>query len=131
MAVLRNAVVTPRGIVMTRPLRLMSAPFAKEGAALQETQPWVGRPDLLSPAQIARTAALASAARAARGTYGTVFNPATGRMMPAIAGRVAETISGRLSPEARIAAARRAAEAGRARKQVGAPYLRWKAMSGA
>ena len=131
MAVLRYGVVTPRGIVLTRPLRLMSSPFAREGAALQTVQPWVDRPDLLSAAQIARTKALTDAARAARGTFGVVFNPTTGRMMPAIAGKVAATIAGKLSPEERIARRRAAAAAYAARKRTGAPYLAWKAMAGA
>lgn len=131
MAVLRYGVVTPRGIVLTRPLRLMSSPFAREGAALQTVQPWTDRPDLLSPAQIARTKALADAARGARGTFGVVFNPNTGRMMPAIAGKVAATISGKLSPTERLSRSRAAAAAAAARKRTGAPYLAWKAMAGA
>lgn len=98
---------------------------------MQASQPWVGRPDLLSPKQIARTKALTDAARAAKGTYGTVFNPATGRMMPALAGKVAETISGKLSPAERVSRARAAAAAYRARKRATAAYRKWKELAGA
>jgi hypothetical protein len=130
MAVLRGALVTPRGIVLPRPLRLMMSPFAAEGVAVQQTQTWVGRPDLLSPAQIARTRALTEAARAARGTYGVVTNPATGRPMPAIAAKVRDTISGRLSPEERIARRRAAAAKYREAERARPSYLAWKAMAG-
>jgi hypothetical protein len=122
MAVLRNALVTPRGIVLTRPLRLMVSPFRKEGVALQSCQPWVGNPAALSPDQIRRTAALIKAATAAKGTFGTVYNPATGRMMPAIAAKVRDTIEGKLTPETRIAHRRAFAERYRKSKRVRAEY---------
>lgn len=97
---------------------------------MQVTQPWVDRPDLLSPAQIERTRALSEAAMAARGTFGVVFNPATGKMMPAIAGKVRDTIAGKLTPEERIRRAREAAARYRARKRARPAYLRWAEMSG-
>ena len=128
MALLRDALITPRGVALVRPLRLMVSPFKKEMVALQTAQPWVGNPAALSPAQIRRTVALTSAATAARGTFGTVFNPATGRMMPAIAAKVRETITGKIGPEERItrrrAAAARYAEARRRRPE----YLAYKAL---
>jgi hypothetical protein len=122
MVVLRNALVTPRGIVLARPLRLMVSPFRKEGVALQTCQPWVGNPAALSPAQIKRTAALIKAAVAAKGTYGTVYNPKTGRMMPAIAAKVRDTIEGKLTPEERIAHRRMFSERYRKEKRVRAEY---------
>jgi len=130
MAVLREALVTPRGIVLVRPLRLLMSPFAKEGVAMQVTQPWVGRPDLLSPAQIARTKALITAAKAAAGTFGVVFNPATGKMMPAIAGKVRDTISGKLAPAERLEHRRASAKAYRARRRERPEYLAYLAKLG-
>jgi len=130
MVLLKNALVTPRGIVLTRPLRLMVSPFAKEGVALQNTQPWVGRPDLLSPDQIARTKALAETAKSLRGTYGVVYNPRTGRMMPAIAARVAEIIPGKLTPEERLSRRREAAARYREMKRARPEYQAWRLMAG-
>lgn len=122
--------ITPRGIELVRPLRLMISPFAKEGAAMQWAQPWVGRPDKLKPAQIKRTKALAEAAKAAKGTFGTVTNPKTGRPMPAIAAKVAETIAGKLAPEERLRRRREAARKYAEKKRRSIYYQRWKAMAG-
>jgi hypothetical protein len=130
MAVLREALVTPRGIVLVRPLRLMMSPFAKEGVALQTTQPWVGDPSKLSPKQIARTKALITAAKGAAGTYGTVYNPATGKMMPAIAAKVRDTIEGKLSPTERVEHRRAAAKAYRERKRARPEYISFLARLG-
>ncbi|MEM2265515.1 MAG: hypothetical protein QW687_01600 [Candidatus Hadarchaeales archaeon] len=122
MTVLRQALVTPRGIVLPRPLRLMVSPFRREGVALQTCQPWVGNPAALTAAQVKRTAALIKAATAAKGTYGVVFNPRTGRMMPAIAKKVQETIEGKLTPEERIAHRRMFAERYRISRRARAEY---------
>jgi hypothetical protein len=130
MAVLKNALVTPRGIVLIKPLRLMMSPFAKEGVAMQGTQPWVGDPSQLSPAQIARTKALISAAKAAAGTYGVVYNPATGKMMPAIAEKVRDTITGKLTPEERVRRRREAAKKYREKKRARPEYLAYLAKLG-
>lgn len=133
MVMLRGALVTPRGIVMPRPLRLMTSPFSEEGAALQLGQPWVGDPSKLTDAQIKRTKALIEAARAAKGTLGTVINPKSkrGAPMPAIAKKVAETISGKLSPEERLARRRAAAEKYRAARRARPEYLAYLARLGA
>jgi hypothetical protein len=130
MTVLKEALVTPRGIVLERPLRLMMSPFAKEGVALQTTQPWVGDPSNLSPKQIARTKALIKAAKAAAGTYGKVYNPATGKMMPAIAAKVRDTIEGKLTPTERVEHRRAAAKASRERKRAKPGYLAYLAKLG-
>lgn len=128
MAVLRHALVTPRGITMIRPLRLMVSPFKREMVALQTAQHWVGNPAALSPAQIRRTVALTSAATAARGTFGTVFNPATGRMMPAIAAKVRDTITGKISPEERIARRRAVAAAYREERRKRPEYIAYRVL---
>jgi len=131
MTVLRNALVTPAGIVLVRPLRLMTSPFKKEGVALQITQPWVGDPSKLSDTQIARTKALITAAKAAVGTFGTVFNPATGRMMPNIAAKVRDTITGKLTPETRLEHRRASAKRYREAKRARPEYLAYLARLGA
>jgi hypothetical protein len=131
MAVLKEALVTPRGIVLVRPLRLLMSPFSKEGVALQTTQPWVGDPSKLSPAQITRTRALITAAGAAKGTYGTVHNPATGKMMPAIAAKVRDTISGKLDLGTKLAHRRAAATAYASRRRQRPEYLAYLAKLGA
>ncbi len=131
MAVLREALVTPRGIVLVRPLRLMMSPFAKEGVALQTTQPWVGHPERLSPSQIDRTKALIEAAKGAKGTYGTVYNPKTGKMMPAIAKKVQETIRGKLTPEEKIKRRREFAARYREARRKRPEYLAYLAKLGA
>lgn len=128
MAVLKDALVTPRGIVLVRPLRLMMSPFAKEGVALQTTQPWVGDPSKLSPKQIERTKALTSAAKGAAGTFGTVLNPKTGKLMPAIAAKVRDTITGKLTPAARLRARRAAAKRYAAARRKRPEYLAYLAM---
>jgi len=131
MTVLREALVTPRGIVLVRPLRLMMSPFSKYGVAMQTTQPWVGHPEKLSDAQIARTKALISAAKAAAGTFGTVLNPATGKMMPAIAAKVRDTITGKLTPEERVRRRREFAKRYREKKRTRPEYLAYLARLGA
>jgi len=128
MTVLKEARVTPRGIVLVRPLRLMMSPFSPHDVALQTTQPWVGHPERLSPAQIKRTKALIDAAKAAKGTYGTVFNPATGKMMPAIAAKVRDTITGKLTPEERIKRRREAAKRYREKRRKRPEYLAYLAL---
>lgn len=130
MAVLKEALVTPQGIVLVRPLRLMASPFSKHGVAMQTTQPWVGDPSKLSPAQIARTKALITAAKAAAGTYGVVYNPATGKMMPAIAEKVRDTITGKLAPEERVRRRREAAKKYREKKRARPEYLAYLAKLG-
>lgn len=131
MAVLREALVTPRGIVLVRPLRLMMSPFSKEGVAMQITQPWVGHPERLSPNQIARTRALITAAKAAVGTFGVVFNPATGKMMPAIAAKVRDTITGKLTPEEKVTKRREMAKRYREERRKRPEYLAYLAKLGA
>jgi len=130
MTVLREALVTPRGIVLVRPLRLMVSPFSKYGVALQTVQPWTGDPSKLSDAQIARTKALISAAKAAAGTYGTVINPKTGKPMPAIAAKVRDTITGKLTPEEKIRRRREAAKRYREKKRTRPEYLAYLARLG-
>lgn len=130
MAVLRHALVTPRGIVLLRPLRLMYSPFSKHLCALQTVQPWVGDPSKLSDAQIARTKALIEAAKRAAGTYGTVMNPKTGRPMPAIAAKVAEIIAGKLSPEEKVKRRREAAAKYREKKKMRPEYIAYLARIG-
>jgi hypothetical protein len=123
MAVLKEALVTPRGIVLVRPLRLLMSPFSKYGVAMQTTQPWVGDPSKLSLDQVKRTKALITAARAAAGTFGTVYNPATGKMMPAIAAKVRDTITGKLTPAERLEHRRAFAKRYREAKRKRPEYL--------
>lgn len=125
MTVLREALVTPRGIVMPRPLRLMVSPFRVGQVALQRTQPWVGRPDLLSPAQLRRTKLLAETAKALRGTFGVGVNPKTGLPIPMIALKVGELIPEKLTPAERIRRKRAAAKAYREKLHERPAYQRW------
>jgi hypothetical protein len=130
MALLRHAYVTPRGIVLERPLRLMVSPFSPYGTAMQEAQPWTTNLMSLSKKQMDRIKALVEAAKAAKGTYGTVFNPRTGRLMPAIAAEVAARISGKLTPEERLKRRREAAAAYRLKKPHPAGYEELRAIVG-
>ena len=102
---------TKHGVYVTgKPVRVLISPFKAEGATVQTIQHWVGHPELLSDAQIARTAALAWCAQKHAGTYGTEFNPATGRPAPRIAMAVKREMEAQgwtyKSPEERAAARR-------------------------
>ena len=98
---------------------------------MQTTQPWVGHPERLSPSQTARTKALITAAKEAAGTFGVVFNPATGKMMPAIAAKVRDTITGKLTPEERAAKRRELAKRYREERRKRPEYLAYLAKLGA
>jgi hypothetical protein len=130
MVLLKTALITPRGIVLERGLRLMMSPFHKLGVAMQTVQPWVGDPSKLSDKQIERTKALIEAAKAAAGTYGTVYNPRTGRMMPAIAAKVQEKVTGKLTPEEKVKRRREASKAYREKKRKRPEYLAYLARVG-
>lgn len=106
------------------------SPFSKYGVAMQQVQPWVGDPSKLSDAQIARTKALISAAKAAAGTYGTVINPKTGKPMPAIAAKVRDTITGKLTPEEKLRRRREAAKRYREARRKRPEYLAYLARLG-
>lgn len=108
MVVVRDVVLTSKGLQLMRGIRVMSSPFSESGGAIQNVQPWVGHPAALSSEQLRRTSALTSAATGAKGTFGTTINPRTGRPMPAIAAKVRDTISGKLSPSEKLARRRAA-----------------------